>query len=809
MNKGVFFWCSLLFILMSENIVAQTLKGKVTDENGSAIVDAKVRILKAAGSNSTIQETYSGKDGSFEFQELPTDEMVFINVFAYGYQMLEEGHRIKEKLRLKFELKESIYQIPQVNILDGDNESGLFKDIPGSVSLIEAKTIEKSVPLSGNEMIRKAPGVHVVDEEGLGLRTNIGIRGLDPGRSRSVLILEDGVPVALSPYGEPEMYYTPAIDRMAGVEILKGSGSILFGPQTIGGVVNYITKDPLEAGGGSVRLMGGQGGYFNGQINYGQSFEDKSGFQINFLRKQAEEIGMTNFLVNDLSMKYAYKFNDKHRLGFKLGIYDETSNSTYIGLTQTMFDAGGQDFTHMAPDDVLDIRRYSASVNWEWQMSERLQLQTLAYAYTTTRNWARQDYAYQDNLNRTTLQVWGDESIPGGAAYMFDANGHRNRTFEVTGIENRLTYDYQILGLESELKTGVRYLYERAFENRLIGSKADAGSGFLREDEVRTGHGLSYYLHNQFKITKAFSITGGVRMEHFDYERHILRGRFGENNAVRDTNLVSNSGVNALIPGIGFNLNLHPNLAIFGGIHRGFAPPRIKDAISNDGETYDLDAELSWNTEVGLRGKKGRILTYEMTLFQMDFSNQIIPVAEFAGGLGAGEVNAGATMHRGVELAASHDLGFWFESDYTISLSANITLIDAYFNADRFKMDGDERVNIRDNRTPYAPDYLLTGGLFVNTPFGLSMQINATYTGAQYTDELNSITPSPNGRVGKIAAYSLWDASLHYQIPSLPQMTCFVSAKNITDERYIVTRRPQGIRVGIPRYVSGGFQYRF
>jgi outer membrane receptor for Fe3+-dicitrate len=42
------------------------------------------------------------------------------------------------------------------------------------------------------------------------------------------------------------MYYTPSIDRMSSVEIVKGSGSILFGPQTIGGVINYITPDPPQ-----------------------------------------------------------------------------------------------------------------------------------------------------------------------------------------------------------------------------------------------------------------------------------------------------------------------------------------------------------------------------------------------------------------------------------------------------------------------------------------------------------------------------------------------------------------------------------
>ena len=55
-------------------------------------------------------------------------------------------------------------------------------------------------------------------------------------------------PVALAPYGEPEMYYSPPIDRMSRIEIIKGSGSILFGPQTIGGVVRWVVAERWPAG---------------------------------------------------------------------------------------------------------------------------------------------------------------------------------------------------------------------------------------------------------------------------------------------------------------------------------------------------------------------------------------------------------------------------------------------------------------------------------------------------------------------------------------------------------------------------------
>jgi len=104
------------------------------------------------------------------------------------------------------------YDFPQIDIIGKNPE--IINRIPGSASVISGKMLTTTQPLTGNEVLRKVTGVHIVDEEGIGLRTNIGIRGLDPDRSRTVLMLEDGVPIALAPYGEPEMYYTPAIDRM-------------------------------------------------------------------------------------------------------------------------------------------------------------------------------------------------------------------------------------------------------------------------------------------------------------------------------------------------------------------------------------------------------------------------------------------------------------------------------------------------------------------------------------------------------------------------------------------------------------------
>ena len=126
--------------------------------------------------------------------------------------------------------------------------------IPGSATLVTSSALEIWRVPTMNEALRRVPGVTVREEEGLGLRPNIGIRGLNPTRSTKVLLLEDGIPVTFAPYGDNAAYYHPPVTRFETVEILRGSGQIAFGPQTVGGVINYITPTIPQEGGGRVAV---------------------------------------------------------------------------------------------------------------------------------------------------------------------------------------------------------------------------------------------------------------------------------------------------------------------------------------------------------------------------------------------------------------------------------------------------------------------------------------------------------------------------------------------------------------------------
>lgn len=701
--------------------------------------------------------------------------------------------------------KDSIsYEMPQV-IVVGQKDK-LFTRVPGSITVINKKELFQFNALTGNEVFRKITGLNVVDEEGSGLRVNIGIRGLDPDRSRSVLMLEDGIPIALNPYGEPEMYFTPAIDKMAGLEVLKGSGQILFGPQTIGGVVNYFTADPPSSVQTRIKLNGGKDGLFSAFVNHGNTI-GKTGYIVSYLHKRADDLGVSSFKINDLSAKIKIQGSDKSNLGLKLGFYDEISNSTYVGLTQNLYDTGGQDFLRITPNDRLPIRRYNASLTHQYFFNNKIKLQTTAFAYSISRNWQRQEFS-ASRTSDFSGTVYGNTNISGGALYLRNATGNRNRQFEVIGIEPKLNIQHQLFKKSNTIETGVRFLYERGFEQFIIGAKPDASTGSVRDNEIRTGKAFSAYAQNKIDITDKLNLNVGARIEAYDYEREILRGRFrvnGVNNVVRDTNVVANNNIFAFIPGAGFNFNASEKVNLFAGVHKGFAPPRIKDAITSDGVALNLDAELSTNYELGSRFNFNEVITAEITGFIMNFQNQIIPVSLSSGGVNTtGLANGGETLHQGIEIGFKINFGKLLNSKTDVYLENNSTLQKTNYSEDRFVGS----TNVNGNQLPYAPNKMIWTALSAEFKNGFGARVSGNYIDSQFADEVNSITPSTNGRTGQISSRFIMDGNIFYKLPKV-NASINLAVKNLTDERYISSRRPEGIKVGLPRVVTLGFDYTF
>ena len=795
------FFAAAVASVVATPLAAQgTIAGRVTrTDRSTPVPGAFVRVV------GTTLGSQTDSIGEFRITGVPAGrQTIEARAFSFTLEQQVLIVRTDELTRTVLVLATAPRELAGVTVV-GATADALAR-IPGAATAISERQIRAQQPLSANEVLRTVPGVHIQEEEGAGLRANIGIRGLDPDRSRSVLVLEDGVPVALAPYGEPEMYYSPPIDRMSRIEIIKGSGSILFGPQTIGGVVNYVTTEPTMGMSARIAASGGSGGQQFAKMHLGGTSGATRGL-VSAFRRRADDFNGLDYDISDVTGKIGVRtaFGD---LSAKLSFYDEGSNSTYVGLTDSLFRVAP--YQHPSPGDQLAIARQAATLAHEIPLGDGSSLRTTVYGYHTARDWTRRDYTYG----------------PTGGTHVFaNTTGARNRSFDVAGVEPRLRTLWSLGRITSDLDLGARYHTERARDQYVLGAIDGTVTG-VRDDEVRSGEAVSAWLQNRFELHPTFHITPGLRVERFSFSRHITRTRVRRNDGttrtrpVEDVDIRSGDTVSEVIPGLGASWTPRELVTVFAGAHRGFAPPRTKDALiysdptlAPDAQVPDpvslqLDAERSWNYEIGTRITPVPFLSFEATAFVLDFTNQIIEPSLSAGSTSAAALaNQGATRHDGVEIGGVFDIGKLLGRPFTLAFEGNYTYSRAEFSSDRFLRRGADTVNVRGNTLPYAPRHRVHSSLTYEHLSGFRARVDGTFVGAQFTDNFETVAGSANGRVGEIPAYRIFDASVQYDLPALPGVRLTGSLKNIASRTYITSRRPEGIKVGVPRLLTLGLAW--
>ncbi len=673
----------------------------------------------------------------------------------------------------------------------GRRDDALQK-IPGSGTLVGAKEIRRAQPNDAGELLRRVPGLHVRPEEGMGMRLNLGMRGLDPTRSRQVLVLEDGMPVSINPYGEPDLYYSVPVDRIRAIEVVKGSGSILFGPQTIGGVVNFVTVTPPDKPEWTLDAQYGQRNYLKLFGLYGGSAADGAArYVVQLSRRQGDGIRGFEFGTTDFLGKVAIATSDKSDATVKVAVYDEFSRSTYVGLSQSMFELDPRRPT-IAPHDSFYVRRYDASITHEYRASEATRIRTFVYGYITNRAWRRQDYDREELPGMAYERIVGDRSTPGGAVYFRDTATTRDRKYEVLGIEPRLEHRFFTGKVRHTLTTGVRLHAETAERLQYLDEFATSNAGALQSEEFHRTYAFAAYVQDRLAFRDDLLVTPGVRVETMDSLRHVRRTNQG--GPPRDVWIRGESANTAIMPGIGM-VGGTPKLNVFGGVHVGYSPPRVTAAIATNGADAGLDAEQSTNFELGVRLAKPQWLRAELTGFVMNFRNQIV-TGSLASGQQSELVNGGQTLHGGAESSVSLGIGQAFKLPLTLDLAVRYTFSKATYRSGPF--DG--------NRLPYAPLHTASLSLNAEHKIGLGGEIAWTYVSDQFADENNTIAVDPTGRLGLLPAYNVVDVNVRYR-HAKTGLGALVTVKNALDQVFVATRLPDGIHTGGFRQVNFGLRW--
>jgi len=662
-------------------------------------------------------------------------------------------------------------RLPTILVI-GNNPADVSRQ-PGAVSLVQLEELILRQPRSTEEALRNVPGITIKPEEESAVVANIGMRGLSSGDYKT-LILEDGVPVAPGLFVGNGRYYNPRIQRMEGIEVLKGAASLRYGPSTIGGVINYVTKQPRD--GIEVTLRTGTWDTREATVEAGAS-SSSGDASFGLIANQVRSDGFLNkgYETTDIMVKAGMAIGNNQRVSIKYTDYASDANISYRG--HLLQEYRNRASNNPAPDDYYLTERRSIDLNHEWDISSVARLNTLVFGSDMFRDYWRFN---TNNAASAAASRW---------VYTDTLNGN-NRAFERFGIDTRLHVEHQLFAVTSETEIGLRYMDEEMDDKTVQATRALPRTGPLGRDALDSAESYALYAQNRFLLTETLALTAGLRVEQYEQYRLDRRRNDEQGNSASTTNT-------EVMPGLGISWQMNPEVQLFGSVYKAFSPSLNGDAL-NGLQDQQLDAERSLNMEFGMRGANQR-MSYEFALFRMNFDNQIIPAnsnSQFQ------VTNGGKTLHQGMEFGTGFDLGAGF------NLNANATYVtDAEFRGNRVTRTG--AITTPDgNRIPYTPE--LTANLTLEYERGsLRSGVSMHYTSDQYTDVLNRtvLTESVSGFfTGQIPSYTLADVFLVYAIND--QLTVNANVKNLADKHYIASLR-QGIYVGPERSVDVGLRYRF
>ena len=685
--------------------------------------------------------------------------------------------------------------------------------IPGSAFVLGAEDLAASRMAFDNvhDLLRKVPGVNLQDEEGYGLRPNIGLRGAGAERSGNVTLMEDGVLIAPAPYAAPAAYYFPSMGRMEGVEVRKGASQVRYGPRTLGGAVNLLAASIPEerrwmlemgAGGDATRraqLRAGDRGEHVGWLVQGLELRT-DGF------KELESGESTGFLTRDFLGRV--RLNSSRDAGryqeveLKLGINDHTSDETYLGLTEA--DVRATPYLRYAgsQEDVIDTEHRQLQLRYFLQTSASTDLVATAYRHTFARNW----YKLQSVNGRSLGAVLaapgtyaGELGVLRGTDSPDDALRVRanNRAYTSRGIQVVGGGRFDAGSTRHNVEFGLRLHADD--EDRLQwedGYRMNAGqmirtsSGAPGSQDNRLGEAGAVALFAQNEIRAGrWAFVPGVRWESIEFTRTDWAREDGER---RGEATIRRNEVTALIPGMGVTWEWNPRTHLFGGIHRGFGPP-------GPGADEATRVESSLNWEAGIRVRKA-VLGANVTAFYSDYTNILGRATLATGDSGTGDIfNGGEVRVFGLESAVDAELGRLLGVPVRIPARLSWTWTRGTFESD-FQSGFGPWGNVqRGDRLPYLAEHMVSGNLGVDDG---TRQLVLSWNGASaMRTEAGAGPLDPERATDRYVVFSL---NGEWEIPG--QGTLIGGIQNLTDRSWVVSRRPAGARPGLPRTFFLGFR---
>jgi len=704
----------------------------------------------------------------------------------------------------------------QLEVISIFGQRNQLQTATGSAFVIREETLEQFEFDDIHRVLQSVPGVYIREEDGYGLRPNIGLRGATTERSSKVAIMEDGILIAPAPYAAPAAYYFPLMSRMSQVEVFKGPSAIKYGPNTVGGAINMLSR-PIsndKKPQGQMDIALGQDNYQKAHAYYSQT-EKLAGYgELGFLVegltinsdgfKDLDGGGDTGFIKNEVIFKVNFipSHAENYQIWqFKGGYSDEVSNETYLGLTDSDFIENSERRYVASKNDKMDWEHYQFQLSHYIELDDQTTLYTQAYHREFDRDWDRLN-SFNSSRSMQTILTSPETGI--NALFMEVLKGERDSTtsqenllftlndrrYYSQGLESKLLWDSEFMGADLALDAGLRFHRDEVKRNH----RADqyfmqAGELVFANEQQQTttqnkdtATALASYANVNLDFGQ-FNITAGMRVEFIE----------GESHDYLTTEKLSSSDT-VVMPGLGVFYQIDDSLGLLFGVNKGYVP-------NSPGQDDSVDPEESWNYEFGLRYSQ-QDLRAEVIGFYNDYSN-LKGTCTFSSGCDQTldeEFNAGEVNVYGLE--ASFTAEFELTRGLTLPINLAYTHTESEFqNSFQSNFSQWGRVESGD-ALPYLPENQISVEVALqheNWRAALLLKhIDAMQEAAGDNTELAGLWTD---EVQQLDFSSWYRFSANFKV--------YLKVDNVTDETVIVSRRPFGARGGKTRQATIGMKLSF
>lgn len=702
--------------------------------------------------------------------------------------------------------------------LDKDVETvtivGNKSDVAGAASVISNEDLQKVMDTDIHKILSAVPGLYFRTEDGYGLRPNISIRGTSIDRSAKVTIMEDGILVAPAPYTSASAYYFPTTARINSVEVLKGPSAISEGPSTIGGAINLISTPIPEVNSGKFVQEIGENGMTRTHAYAGMN-SGNFGALVEIHEHQSDGFdsianvgGDTGFDKSDIMFKARYDSGD-HSLTLKLVEIDESSDQTYVGISQASFESNPRMRYGLTQYDVMKNDGDQMSLTYAGSIGN-FDVVASKWSNDYHRDWFKVDQANNSgitNADGTSIGTGINNVISAANGGSTVAQGildgtvatevklkHNNRYYTNEGIQFKIMTEIGMhaltFGYRDMEDSESRYQSYECFDQSATGTNStlsSCGTNYVgSNNRLRVSEASSYYIEDKITLGK-LALTIGHRSEDYDQ----VENRWDDGAPTR-TQLASGypkyKDGDHSTTGFGATYELNDKVQLVAGFHEGMTA------------MFGTDPETADNMELGLRYTDGTT-GVEAFYFESDYQSLKAACTNSQGGsCDDGDVfDGGAVDVSGIELSASMILSGQNGVSYPLGLTYTST--DATFG-NSFDDDGEYwGVVAAGDDVPYVPDSSLALVAGFAGSNGLTGNI-------RYVSNGSSCSTAACGTYQTIDSHSYLDLSMRKSLSA--DMDVYFVIENMLDNEDVVARAPKdGIRSQKPRTMKVGFSLNF